>query len=225
MWSLQVKQPQLQIARSYTPLPPKEMAAKSEPGDVEFLIRKDPQGEVSSYLHKLPLGARIDLRGPQLEYTIPQNVDEILFLAGGTGIAPALQVVHTLLKARSLSTTRLPRIHILWANRQQEEPLQVLKELESSCREELSLQYFVDDQKTFITKDVITQCLLKSSERGRNASKMDSAGRKLVLISGPEGFVNYYAGPKVCKGGSERQGQLGGLLKNAKLNGWEVWKL
>lgn len=122
IWSVQMKQPQLQIARSYTPLPPLGSGDGFGDADLRFLIRRDPNGEVSGYLHKLPLGATIDLRGPRIEFDIPEEVGEVLFLAGGTGIAPALQMVHTLLERRKPSENP-PRIRILWANRRSEDAL------------------------------------------------------------------------------------------------------
>ena len=88
-----MKQPQLQIGRSYTPLPPTQQAEFA--GGLRFLIRREPPGEFSTYLHKLPISANIKLRGPQIEYKIPKDVDEILFLAGGTGIAPASKTLYT----------------------------------------------------------------------------------------------------------------------------------
>ncbi|KAE9965515.1 hypothetical protein BLS_007599 [Venturia inaequalis] len=114
IWSVQAKQPQLQIARSYTPLP-------STAEDLEFhdelrlLIRREKSGEVSNYLHKLPEGTTVNLRGPFLELEIPKNATEVLFLAGGTGIAPALQVAKLLEERTDM------KVHILWANRRRED--------------------------------------------------------------------------------------------------------
>ena len=232
VWSVQVKQPQLQIARSYTPLPHVDTTEIIKHSDLKFLIRKDPKGEVSSYLHRLPIGAQIELRGPHLEYAIPDDVREILFLAGGTGIAPALQIVHTLLESRSSPMAKLPKIRIMWANRHQEDALDLpnnpqtssahaleVPSLKAKYQTELSIQYFVDEQQTFITEATLMSLLSNSGRKG------EVAGKKLILVSGPDGFVNYYAGPKVWKGGSELQGPLGGVLKKLNLDGWEVWKL
>ena len=232
VWSVQVKQPQLQIARSYTPLPCIDTAEATEPSDLKFLIRKDPKGEVSGYLHRLPIGAQIELRGPHLEYVIPDDVSEVLFLAGGTGIAPALQLVHTLLKSRSSPTAKLPTIRIMWANRRQEDALDLPNKPQTSSAQaieipllkakhqaELSFRYFVDEDQTFIKEATLLSLLSNSRRKG------EVAGKKLILISGPDGFVNYSAGPKVWKGGLELQGPLGGVLKKLNLDGWEVWKL
>lgn len=118
IWSVQVKQPQLQIGRSYTPLPPSQQAEFA--GELRLLIRREPHGEVSTYLHRLPISANIELRGPQIEYEIPKDVDEILFLAGGTGIAPALQTIYTLFDCRK-DADFVPKLRILWANRRSED--------------------------------------------------------------------------------------------------------
>ena len=127
VWSVQVKQPQLQIARAYTPLPPINEDESISDSALRFLIRIEPQGEVSGYLHKLPLGATIELRGPHVEYQLPEppipdNIEEVLFIAGGTGIAPALQVAHTMLNYRRPLWGN-PKMRILWANRRREDCL------------------------------------------------------------------------------------------------------
>ncbi|PSK38035.1 hypothetical protein B9Z65_1226 [Elsinoe australis] len=130
-WSVTIKQPQLQVAREYTPLPPfpppfyvpvadgeKELVEGSEDGsgtgerprtpgdkanDLRFLIRKD--GETSAYIHRRPVGqgenSSIEIRGPDRalqRYGIGSgDVEEIVFLAGGTGVVPAMQLAHGLL--------------------------------------------------------------------------------------------------------------------------------
>ena len=122
IWNVQFKQPQLQIVRAYTPLPPVDESTGQEKGELRFLIRRDPHGEVSSYLHKLSTGARIEMRGPYLEYELTPDVREIVFFAGGTGIAPALQVAHALFEGKA-EESKDRKLHILWANRTREDCL------------------------------------------------------------------------------------------------------
>lgn len=282
IWSVEVKQPQLQIARAYTPLPPSDLLPKRVEDDgigLRFFIRRDPKGEVSGYLHKLPEGATIDLRGPHLEYKIPNNVGEILFLAGGTGIAPALQAAHTLLSHRSCLPTGSPKIRILWANRRRDDckggmsyqnsaasgaskplglwpghvqpkatppqnesleyaggtpPAPLVKELMALQKEypsNIRVEYFVNEESTYIGKVRLDQCINDKSSwtcpSGREPGVPGEAntGRKLILVSGPDGFVEYLAGQKVWDNGKEGQGRIGGLLSMLDLKGWEVWKL
>jgi len=127
VWNVHFKQPQLQILRAYTPLPPLENATGPEKEHLRFLIRHDPHGEVSSYLHRLPIGAEIELQGPNLEYEITPDVRQVVFFAGGTGIAPALQVAHALFEGEPSAADAALRskrtLHILWANRKREDCL------------------------------------------------------------------------------------------------------
>ncbi|KAK4152950.1 hypothetical protein C8A00DRAFT_44082 [Chaetomidium leptoderma] len=93
LWSVEVKQPELQVARDYTPLPPPPppppgllRRPPSPPGDggkdegegeeggkrgwddgkLRFYVRKMEGGEVSSYLSRLKVGDTLELRGPRL---------------------------------------------------------------------------------------------------------------------------------------------------------------
>ncbi|KAL4944715.1 hypothetical protein BDV06DRAFT_186578 [Aspergillus oleicola] len=261
VWSVMFKQPQLQIGRDYTPLP-----STSSEGDDEclrFFIRKDPFGEVSRYLHSLKIGAPIEVRGPRIECEIPSDAETILFVAGGTGIAPALQAGHTLL--RRTDQANKPRIHILWANRRREDcnggrneapdpttetqrswfsrvfqPSQtgssfepgeaqgstetslIIRELEAlkaQYPEQVTMQYFVDEEKSFIGKKSILDFTTTA------VSSAETRKRNLIFVSGPEGFINYMAGPKLWAQGMELQGPLRGIIKELDLKDWTVWKL
>ena len=135
IWSVNIAQPQLQIQRAYTPLPPlpeistlKSASSTSTP--LRLLVRRDPLGEVSRYLHSLEPGspnASLLVSGPHLHYAVPSDVRAIVFLAGGTGIAPALQLAHDrpALGAGRAETPdhshALPTMQILWANRHRED--------------------------------------------------------------------------------------------------------
>ncbi len=272
VWSVEVMQPELQIARSYTPLPPLE---DTEPEQVRLFVRQEPQGEVSTFLHKIHRGTIVHLRGPRIEYEIPKNVDEILFLAGGTGIAPALQVAHTLFNHRDNSTEDGPELRILWANRKREDsidglnpslyqqaqaglipgplklanksqgeppsqPKETVGEVTASSNpsqtrlvEEVELlrarhggklivDYFIDEEGSYISERLLRMYL---SDENQITNQDGTPRRKVILVSGPEGFVNAFAGPKTWQGGREVQGPVGGLLKKIDPQGWEIWKL
>ncbi|KAI1814529.1 Sucrase/ferredoxin-like-domain-containing protein [Poronia punctata] len=157
LWSVEIKQPQLQIARHYTPLPPlyenaissaASTSGKSittqikeeydegeeeeeELADLRFLIRRMDGGEMSNYLSRQRVGDTVWLRGPHLGFDVARrlgtehNTDtaarhqgrRVVFLAGGTGIAPALQLAHKLLDTGDDRSLGKPHISILWANR------------------------------------------------------------------------------------------------------------
>ncbi|CBX96902.1 similar to cytochrome c mitochondrial import factor (Cyc2) [Plenodomus lingam JN3] len=287
IWSVQIKQPQLQIARAYTPLPsvgvgvqPGPDGATAVDGDaareLRLLIRQELGGEVSTYLHRLPLDAQIEVRGPHVELELPAHVREVVFLAGGTGIAPAMQIARAL-GARGHGC----RMSVFWANRRREEcvggvgdgrgdgkttrrwtgwfnglgrgsgdftqqqhqrqqgqdqisltdrhedqekgdivkELEALKSQNTSQRPfDLSLHYYVDEERTFIQPSEIARRIGQPRDEG-------GVGSRVIVVSGPEGFLEHWAGKKRWAGGREVQGPLGGQLGRMDLRGWEVVKL
>ncbi|KAL8638219.1 MAG: hypothetical protein Q9228_004609 [Teloschistes exilis] len=280
IWSVQVKHPLLTIARLYTPLPPLltepvrpawidksgKVPADPEEDQLRFLVRGNPDGELSKYLSRLQPGAQLELRGPYQEFEVPGEVRQIVFLAGGTGIAPALQVAHGVLERES--TNRKPKIHILWANRLERdcqgaaiEPppppesllgrawssivgsdvaqsavptsgsrnqspiVEELMALKQKHPRRFNVSYYADDTNRFITtQDIRRQLQSPMSSSLQNPAAQDP-NKKLILISGPDGFVEHFAGPKVWRNGKETQGDLGGLLKRLNPIDWTVWKL
>lgn len=268
IWSVMFKQPQLQIGRDYTPLPATAATSltvdEENEGYLRFFIRKDPFGEVSRYLHTLDVGADIEMRGPQVECAIPDETQEILFIAGGTGIAPALQAGYSLLDRTTLANR--PRIHILWASRMREDcmggesdtpkaPPQkswfsgwfgsrsnapgeqtaavaaispgeknslIVRELEalkSQYPGQITVDYYLDEENRFIGRKDISDYIESSRPSDSNRKN------KLILVSGPEGFIGFMAGPKLWAQGLELQGPLGGVIKQLDLKDWAVWKL
>ncbi len=276
VWSVLVMQPELQIARAYTPLPPRD---GDEPEQLRLFVRQEPNGEVSTFLSTIYRGTLVHCRGPHLEYEIPTDVDEILFIAGGTGIAPALQVAHTLFKYRNALPDETPKLRILWANRRREDSYQgpvsdssqhiqergnsklsgisdalfgkpatkpeetpdndaakssqpqtlLVEELEALKTRhpgQVEIDYFVDEEDSYVTESVLRRYLTSNEEQTDHSTINDQPARKkVVLISGPDGFVSYYAGPKYFRKGVEIQGPLEGLLRKIDPKGWEIWKL
>jgi ferredoxin-NADP reductase len=263
LWSVQIKQPQLQIARAYTPLPPTNSAPADDeaPHELRLLIRQEGSGEVSTYLHRLPEQSTIELRGPNVECELPRDIKEVIFLAGGTGIAPAMQV------AQALSRSPGSRMHILWANRRREEclggvnderdtqsatgsrlpwwksllgyqqptqetlvdnvgsqakglivrELDALKERFGAPSRGMTIQYYVDEEKTFMQARHVGERLAHGAS--------EETGSKVIFVSGPDGFIEAWAGKKLWQNGREVQGPLGGILSQMDLKGWSVYKL
>ena len=260
--SVLFKQPQLQIARAYTLLP--RQAGQTD-DELRFLIKREKGGEVSSYLHRLEVGAEVEVRGPNAEYILPatERVRKVVFLAGGTGIAPALQV------AKMVEGDEAD-VHILWANRQREDceggesstlsptttwsqtfsgwfspfgtpakeasaqetvsekasapkKSEIVRRLEALKRDgqgRVAIDYFVDEENRFIRPIEATTLV-----RAPFSPEAKPDGRNILFVSGPEGFVNAWAGPKEWRDGQELQGPLGGALSKLDLRDWEVVKL
>ncbi|KAK6066863.1 oxidoreductase FAD-binding domain-containing protein [Seiridium cupressi] len=294
LWSVEMKQPQLQIARHYTPLPPLDDAGV-DTGNLRFLIRKMDTGEMSNYLFRLQVGDQVWLRGPHYGFDVLKRMGDakdVVFLAGGTGIAPALQLAHKLFNGNGDATgSRNASIRILWANRRSVDSLgrgelsvkskttagntttldslttQIL-DFSRTYGDSFKIDYFVDDEKFIALKDVnaamgntlfsrkqpsfaatdkrcrwhshegLAATLDEDDKAAADASCVcrphnmppEPIGRNLLGISGPDGFIEAYSGPKRWFGGREIQGPVLGLLgsmkrMDPKMDDWLVLKL
>ncbi|KAK5656133.1 hypothetical protein OQA88_4893 [Cercophora sp. LCS_1] len=320
LWSVEIKQPQLQVARDYTPLPaPSEGQERKdiENGILRFFVRKMDGGEVSSYLSRLQVGETVELRGPHMGFDVRERLgssDRVVFVAGGTGIAPALQTVRALAHRQAR-----PDVAILWANRHRADcpgvagpasqtaprtglPSNAMVDLLGQIRgrygSKLNYSCVVDEEGGRIGSPHLLNAAGYSSRckaagwfgmtrvadgscpnpvyvdtrdcryHGETANSAETdrpdrqglpsvgsgeskdsgasscqcrdsegrpvvGGRNLLMVSGPEGFVAAYAGPKVWgtiehAAGKELQGPVGGMagmLKAAFPRFWADWQV
>lgn len=277
LWSVEFKQPEVQIARNYTPLPPLE-GEVLEDGKLRFYVRSIPGGEMSTYLGRLGVGREVWLRGTHPGFDVAARLGSqrnIVFLAGGTGVAPAMQVARAVLDSHADA-----RFTLLWAIRSREElqeapdapgrrpassswwnwfgsspgpqPTKVshpiaaasplgreLDELKARYGDRLRIHVGIDDESSqFRGSHIATavqsppappttasapDCQPHNQKFHAPASEFEPAGarpctcqteprgKNLLMVSGPEGFVSHYAGPKVWLGGVETQGAVGGV--------------
>ena len=256
--SVEFKQPQLQIARSYTCLPQEDGQHEDE---LRFLIRREQKGEVSNFLHRLSEGAELETRGLHPEFILPENVNSVAFLVGGTGIAPAAQTADILSGEAD--------VHILWASRRREDCIGGYNDTQTESKSagwnfwgapkavkhgekvedlpnaekgalvallenlkkrsagpdgrttRLAVDYFVDEEGSFIRPEDVKRMLYQLAR----SQKDTDSGRNILFVSGPEGFLSYWAGSKQWSNGREVQGPLRGVLSTLDLSGWDVVKL
>ena len=102
----------------------------------------------------------------------------------------------------------------------------IVKELEalkhqSHAHNGLSVEYFVDEEKSFIQPANIARHLKVYTQKDGAPPK----GSRVILVSGPDGFIQHWAGRKTWVAGREAQGPLGGVLSQMDLRGWKVYKL
>ncbi|OAA72460.1 cytochrome c mitochondrial import factor [Cordyceps fumosorosea ARSEF 2679] len=276
LWSVEFKQPEVQIARNYTPLPPLE-GERLEDGKLRFYVRSIPGGEMSTYLGRLGVGREVWLRGTHPGFDVAARLGSqrnVVFLAGGTGVAPAVQVARAVLDSHADSSFTL-----LWAIRSREElqqapdvlvrpeppswwnwfqrrsrpqPSEVehpiaaasplgreLDEMKARYGSRLRIRVGIDDESSQFRASHIataiqradaapttpgaTDCQPHNQKFHAPASEFEpsgarpctcraeSRGKNLLMVSGPEGFISHYAGPKVWLGGVETQGAVGGV--------------
>ncbi|KAI5289913.1 NADH-cytochrome b5 reductase [Ascosphaera aggregata] len=85
-----------EIMRSYTPI-----SSDEDKGYFDLLVKSYAQGNISKHLATLRIGDTIKVRGPKgaMIYT-PNMCRHIGMIAGGTGIAPMLQIIKAIIKGR-----------------------------------------------------------------------------------------------------------------------------
>ncbi|ELQ39184.1 hypothetical protein OOU_Y34scaffold00514g101 [Pyricularia oryzae Y34] len=178
LWAVEVKQPQLQIVREYTPLPPywadteDQREAERAAGEIRLYVRN--VGEVSNYLARKRPGSIVELRGPYLGLDVAERLGDpadkqVTFLAGGTGIAPAMQVAHRLLDgdryADKDKPLAKPEVQITWANRVRADTAQsssIMRQLAGMRQrhgKKLGLECVVDEEKKFIDECIVAKAI------------------------------------------------------------------
>jgi benzoate/toluate 1,2-dioxygenase reductase subunit len=81
----------------------------SAPGEnkISFLIKKIPGGVMSSWLESAQPGDKTQLTGPLGSFYLRPVERPLLFLAGGTGLAPFLSMLEVLLRTNSQQKVHL----------------------------------------------------------------------------------------------------------------------
>ena len=81
----------------------------SAPGDstISFLIKKIPGGVMSTWLEAAQPGTKLDLTGPLGSFYLRDVQRPLLFLAGGTGLAPFLSMLEVLARTNSQQKVHL----------------------------------------------------------------------------------------------------------------------
>ncbi|RDA88220.1 hypothetical protein CP532_0355 [Ophiocordyceps camponoti-leonardi (nom. inval.)] len=276
LWTVEFKQPEVQIARHYTPLPP----CGPDDNRLRFYLRAVEGGEMSAYLTRLSVGHDLWLRGPHLGFDIVRRLGcrkRLVLLAGGTGLAPAMQAAAAVLDKPDTSATllwavrrrdeiRLTRSshpwwrkNLLWLHSptpnelgpQPEEPTPIaveLSQMKARYGSRLQIRIAIDEDGSIFRDEDIRRALLPppppppplpsstafpppassncechDQALHASASEFDppnhtcecpppTAGKNILIVSGPDGFVSHYAGPKRWSGGTQKQGPLGGMI-------------
>lgn len=85
--------------RTYSIATPADESGRPTSGLLEFYIVRHSGGASSGWIHEeLCVGKHVAVQGPYGQFTLPPDMnDPVLFLAGGTGLAPILSILKNLL--------------------------------------------------------------------------------------------------------------------------------
>lgn len=255
LWSVEVKQPEIMVARSYTPLPLQvqkqteqlKLIPDGQNAGGKFLLylKQYDNGEVARWLHGLPEGHIVEIRGPFVEYELPiyegevsrtrdfffkddvkvedkfkyKPIDIAMFTAG-TGIVSALQMLLTEMPFKG-------KMQLCYSCGSIEElgPLKpFLFQLQRHGRIDLHIfESLKQPDATKRLKDILQ--IISTPTHYSGPLPFDSADNSfnpvLSLVCGPDRYLTSLAGPRI----NLAQGPIGGLLQSKGWNNENVYKL
>ena len=177
IWSIFVKDDDIQVERPYTPL-----YGFDEKGDIKLWVKRYPRGEVGKWLHSKHPGDTIEIRGPLKTFPFCQEKwDEIVMvcylarlapstahslkISGGTGFSPFHQLLfRRLLPLRDNPVHDGTRFTLLHASRSPAElpPLPILQPLidfAGAHPDQLRVRLFVDSDSLARVPESIARSL------------------------------------------------------------------
>ncbi|RKU44566.1 NADH-cytochrome b5 reductase [Coniochaeta pulveracea] len=199
------------VVRPYTPI-----SDEDAKGFMDLMVKKYEQGPMSSHMHDMIPGQRLDIKGPLPKYKWEENKHQhIACIAGGTGITPMYQLFRAIFKNPNDKT----KVTLVVGNVTQEDILlkNQLEELENTYPQRFRAFYVLDKppkewvgQSGYITKDLLKQVL--PEPKSENIK---------VFVCGPNGLMNMICGDKKSP---RDQGELVGYLKDLGYSQDQVYK-
>lgn len=171
----------VQPRRPYSIASSPEQAA--ETGRMELLIALEADGTLGSHLLDLTPGIAIDLEGPLGTFLFPADPPKqpLVFVAGGTGIAPLRAMIDHVLRRRDLP----PRISLLYSARNGDEFAFIDELRHHTARGRLELHQTV-------TRDDSTAWAGGRGRIGRShfESVVHEPAKTLCFVCGPRAMVS-----------------------------------
>ncbi|KAJ3417126.1 hypothetical protein HDV05_006985 [Chytridiales sp. JEL 0842] len=199
------------IIRPYTPA---EDPAEGYTGHFDLIVKKYPNGPMSSHIFSLKKGDSLLMKGPIPKYQYESNKDgHIGMIAGGTGITPMLQVIQRIFSNPADKT----KVSLIFANVTEKDIIlkDYLDGLAKKYPDQFKLFYTLDKPPAgwtlgsgFINEDMIQK-------------NMPAPGKGKVFICGPSLMLNHVSGSKAV---DFSQGEVGGLLKKLGYTTNDVFK-
>ncbi|CAP69500.1 uncharacterized protein PODANS_1_11620 [Podospora anserina S mat+] len=199
------------VLRPYTPI-----SDEDTPGYIDLLVKKYPNGPMSTHLHDMAPGQRLDVKGPLPKYAwSPNKHEHIALVAGGTGITPMYQLLRTIFNNPEDKT----KVTLVFGNVSADDILlkNELATLENHYPQRFRAFYVLDNPpkqwtgaKGFINKELLKTVL--PEPKNENIK---------VFVCGPPGMMDSISGNKKSP---RDQGELKGILKELGYTPEQVYK-
>ncbi|KAI1103423.1 ferredoxin reductase-like protein [Jackrogersella minutella] len=199
------------VVRPYTPT-----SDEDTKGLIELVVKKYPNGPMSTHIHDMKPGQRLDFKGPLPKYAwTPNKHEHIALIAGGTGITPMYQLCRAIFKNPEDKT----KVTLIFGNVTEEDILlkHEFEQLENTYPQRFRAFYVLDKapkewvgNKGFITKELLKTVL--PEPKSENIK---------VFVCGPPGLYKAISGNKVSP---TDQGELSGILQELGYSKDQVYK-
>lgn len=183
---------------------------------MDLLIKQYPGGAMSSHIHNMKPGQRLDIKGPIPKYPWTENKhDHIALIAGGTGITPMYQLCRAIFKNPNDKT----KVTLVFGNISEEDILlkKQFDELENTYPQRFRAFYVLDKAPKswqgasgYISKDLLKTVLPEPKQANTK-----------IFVCGPPGLMKAISGDKVSP---KDQGEVTGILKELGYNSEHVYK-
>merc|ERR1712166_1525600 len=192
------------VAKPYTPT----TRDSSTTGHFDLVIKKYPQGNVSSFVHSLSVGDEISVKGCFTKLEIKPNMKkEIGMIAGGSGLTPMLQVIEELLESGDDQT----KLTLLFCNQSQDDIiLQDRIQALAAKYPRFKVHYCVDKASSewsgftgYVTPDMVKSIMPAPAD-----------GNMIMVCGPPPMYKAICGGKKFEKGKPPAQGEVGGFMKS-----------
>jgi cytochrome-b5 reductase len=185
--------------RPYTPV-----SDEGEKGFLDLLIKKYPDGVMSSHMHDMEPGQRLDFKGPIPKYPWTANKHKhVALISGGTGITPMYQVARAIFSNPEDKT----KVTLVFANVAEEDILlkKEWDELENTYPQRFRAFYVLGKPPKdwrggsgFISKELLKTVLPEPKEENIK-----------IFVCGPPGMYKAISGVKKSP---RDQGELDGSI-------------
>lgn len=199
------------VLRPYTPT-----SDEDTKGYMELIVKKYPNGPMSTHMHDMVPGQRLDFKGPLPKYPWTENKHEhIALVAGGTGVTPMYQLCRAIFNNPNDKT----KVTLVFGNVTEDDILlkKEFQELENTYPQRFRAFYLLDQPpkewaggKGFINKELLKTVLPGPKD-----------GNVKVFVCGPPGLYKAISGPKVSP---KDQGELTGVLAELGYSKDQVYK-
>jgi cytochrome-b5 reductase len=197
----------LDNAMTYRPYTPVNLPCSDH---FDLLVKRYPSGRLSSFIHRLQLGEDMEFVPVLSHFNYhPNRYQNLGMIAGGTGIAPMIQLIRAVFANPQDHT----RVSLVYACHSSEETYfrADLDSLAQQFPERLRISYVWASTR-------IDKSILKSHFLAEPTSS--------ILVSGPPEMVSSLCGPGSKDGVEQaKQPPLKGLLKELGFSDSSVWRL